>query len=123
MLTERQEAFCREAWSVVQRSDSLNVLKEFIRSFPDSVYASFAKARIQELRNGNIASKDSAAPALPAASILGLTLIPAPHLPGSKAKEGVAVQNVEPSSGAAHYLKRGDIIFDGKRCADHRVAA
>ena len=44
---------------------------------------------------------------------LGLTLIPAPDLPGSKAKEGVAVQNVDPASKAADQgLKRGDIIIE-----------
>ncbi len=44
---------------------------------------------------------------------LGLTLIPAPELPGSKAKEGVAVSSVDPSSRAADQgLKRGDIIVE-----------
>ncbi len=42
---------------------------------------------------------------------LGLTLVPASELPGSKTKEGVAVSNVDPSSKAADQgLKRGDII-------------
>jgi serine protease Do len=44
---------------------------------------------------------------------LGLSLVPAPDLPGSKAKEGVAVSNVDPSSRAADQgLKRGDIIVE-----------
>jgi len=44
---------------------------------------------------------------------LGLTLVPAQDLPGSKGKEGVAVQNVDPSSRAADQgLKRGDIIVE-----------
>jgi serine protease Do len=44
---------------------------------------------------------------------LGLTLVPAPDLPGSKTKEGVAVSNVDPSSRAADQgLKRGDIIVE-----------
>ncbi len=44
---------------------------------------------------------------------LGLTLIPAPELPGSKAKEGVAVSSVDPNSRAADQgLKRGDIIVE-----------
>ncbi len=42
---------------------------------------------------------------------LGLTLVPASELPGSKIKEGVGVSNVDPSSKAADQgLKRGDII-------------
>ncbi len=44
---------------------------------------------------------------------LGLTLIPAPDLPGSNSKEGVAVSNVDPASKAADQgLKRGDIILE-----------
>lgn len=44
---------------------------------------------------------------------LGLTLVPAPDLPGSKTKEGVAVANVDPSSQAADQgIKRGDIIVE-----------
>ena len=44
---------------------------------------------------------------------LGLTLVPAPDLPGSKAKEGVAVSSVDPNSRAADQgLKRGDIIIE-----------
>jgi len=44
---------------------------------------------------------------------LGLTLVPAPELPGSKAKEGVAVSSVDPSSKAADQgIKRGDIIVE-----------
>jgi serine protease Do len=44
---------------------------------------------------------------------LGLTLIPAPELPGSKTKEGVAISNVDPTSKAADQgLRRGDIIVE-----------
>jgi serine protease Do len=44
---------------------------------------------------------------------LGLTLVPAPDLPGSKAKEGVAISNVDPTSKAADQgLRRGDIIVE-----------
>ncbi len=44
---------------------------------------------------------------------LGLTLVPAPELPGSKAKEGVAVAAVDPNSKAADQgIKRGDIIVE-----------
>ncbi len=44
---------------------------------------------------------------------LGLTLVPAPDLPGSKTKEGVAVSSVDPSSKAADQgVKRGDIIIE-----------
>ncbi|MGO9173692.1 MAG: Do family serine endopeptidase [Rhodomicrobium sp.] len=44
---------------------------------------------------------------------LGLTLVPAPDLPGSKTKEGVAVSSVDPNSRAADQgLKRGDIIIE-----------
>ena len=41
-----------QAWSVVQGAASEAVLEEFIRRFPDSVYAGFAKARLEELRAG-----------------------------------------------------------------------
>jgi serine protease Do len=44
---------------------------------------------------------------------LGLTLVPAPDLPGSKSKEGVAISNVDPTSKAADQgLRRGDIIVE-----------
>jgi serine protease Do len=44
---------------------------------------------------------------------LGLTLVPAPELPGSKSKEGVAVAGVDPNSKAADQgIKRGDIIVE-----------
>jgi serine protease Do len=44
---------------------------------------------------------------------LGLTLVPASEFPGSKAKEGVAVSAVDPSSKAADQgLRRGDIIVE-----------
>jgi serine protease Do len=44
---------------------------------------------------------------------LGLSLVPAPDFPGSKAKDGVAVSSVDPSSKAADQgLKRGDIIIE-----------
>ena len=39
-----------QAWSAVQNTSSEAVLEEFARRFPDSVYAGFAKARLQELR-------------------------------------------------------------------------
>jgi len=44
---------------------------------------------------------------------LGLTLIPAPDVPGSNAKEGVAVASVDPASKAADQgLRRGDVILE-----------
>ncbi len=44
---------------------------------------------------------------------LGLTLVPAPEIHGSKSKEGVAVSAVDPNSKAAEQgLKRGDIIVE-----------
>lgn len=44
---------------------------------------------------------------------LGLTLVPASELPGSKTKEGVAVSNVDPNSKAADQgLRKGDIIVE-----------
>jgi formylglycine-generating enzyme required for sulfatase activity len=44
-----------QAWSVVQNSASTAVLAEFIRRFPASVYAGFAKARLEELKRGQVA--------------------------------------------------------------------
>jgi hypothetical protein len=51
------------AWSVVQNTTSEAVLEEFIRRFPDSVYAGFAKARVHEMRHKQMAI---AAPPKPA---------------------------------------------------------
>ncbi len=45
-----------QAWSVVQGAASEAVLEEFIRRFPDSVYAGFAKARLEELKASKAAS-------------------------------------------------------------------
>ena len=54
-----------QAWSVVQSTTSESVLEEFIRRFPESVYAGFAKARLEELRNSKSASKELANPVDP----------------------------------------------------------
>jgi serine protease Do len=44
---------------------------------------------------------------------LGLTLAPAPEVPGGKGKEGVAVTAVDPNSKAAEQgVKRGDVIVE-----------
>ena len=40
-----------QAWIAVQGTTSEAVLEEYIRRFPDSVYAGFAKARLGELRS------------------------------------------------------------------------
>ncbi len=45
-----------QAWSLVQNSGSEAVLEEYIRRFPDSVYAGFAKARLEELKANKPAS-------------------------------------------------------------------
>ncbi len=39
-----------QAWIAVQGTSSEAVLEEYIRRFPDSVYAGFAKARLEELK-------------------------------------------------------------------------
>lgn len=44
-----------QAWSVIQGSDSKAVLQEFIRRFPESVYAGFAKTRLEELKQAQAA--------------------------------------------------------------------
>jgi Caspase domain len=44
-----------QAWSLVQNTSSEAVLNEFVRRFPASVYASFAKARIYELNQARVA--------------------------------------------------------------------
>ncbi len=56
-----------EAWIAVQGSKSEAVLEEFIRRFPGSVYANFARARLEELKRSKAASKERAtgAPAQP----------------------------------------------------------
>jgi formylglycine-generating enzyme required for sulfatase activity len=45
-----------QAWIAVQNATSEAVLEEFTRRFPDSVYASFAKARLEELKRSKAAS-------------------------------------------------------------------
>lgn len=44
-----------EAWVAIQQSDSEAVLQAFIDHFPDSLYADFARARLKELRNRDVA--------------------------------------------------------------------
>ena len=51
-----------QAWSVVQSTTRESVLEEFIRRFPESVYAGFAKAQLEDLRNSKSASKEPASP-------------------------------------------------------------
>ena len=41
-----------QAWSLIQNSESPAMLEEFGRRFPDSPYAGFAKARVEELTRG-----------------------------------------------------------------------
>ncbi len=50
-----------QAWGVVQNTASEAVLEEYIRRFPDSVYAGFAKARLEELKHSNAASQGGSA--------------------------------------------------------------
>ncbi|MGO9486287.1 MAG: caspase family protein, partial [Rhodomicrobium sp.] len=45
-----------QQWIAVQNTTSEAVLEEFIRRFPDSVYAGFAKTRLEELRRKSIAA-------------------------------------------------------------------
>ena len=45
-----------QAWIAVQGTTSEAVLEEYIRRFPDSVYAGFAKARLEELKQSKAAS-------------------------------------------------------------------
>ncbi len=53
-----------QAWIAIQSAPSEAVLEEFIRRFPGSAYAGFAKARLEELRKQNAAlSKPQSAPA------------------------------------------------------------
>jgi formylglycine-generating enzyme required for sulfatase activity len=49
-----------QAWSLVQNSASEAVLEEYIRRFPDSVYAGFAKARLDELKQSKAAQAPAA---------------------------------------------------------------
>ncbi len=53
-----------QAWGLVQSTASEAVLEEFIRRFPESVYAGFAKARLEELKRGKVASKGASASSL-----------------------------------------------------------
>lgn len=46
-----------QAWSIMQNTSSEGVLEEFIRRFPESAYAGFAKARIEELKRTKTASE------------------------------------------------------------------
>jgi hypothetical protein len=44
------ETAAAQAWSVVQNTTSEAVLEEYMRRYPETAYAGFAKARINELR-------------------------------------------------------------------------
>ncbi len=44
------ETAAAQAWSVVQNTTSAAVLEEFARRFSNSIYAGFARARIEEIR-------------------------------------------------------------------------
>ncbi len=44
------------AWDVTKDTDSAGILKAYIKKFPDSVYASFARARLKELAEKQVAS-------------------------------------------------------------------
>jgi formylglycine-generating enzyme required for sulfatase activity len=48
-----------QAWIAIQNSTSEAVLQEFVHRFPESVYAGFAKVRIEELKRVNAASGGS----------------------------------------------------------------
>jgi uncharacterized caspase-like protein len=49
--TPAQLSEAAQAWSAVQAIKSEAVLEEFIRQFPDSVFANFAKAQLNELKS------------------------------------------------------------------------
>lgn len=42
-----------QAWNAIENVTSVAVLRAFVREFPDSIYATFAKARIAELKELN----------------------------------------------------------------------
>ncbi|MGO9485506.1 MAG: caspase family protein, partial [Rhodomicrobium sp.] len=103
-----------QAWSLVQNSGSEAVLEEYIRRFPDSVYAGFAKARLEELKANKPTSwwpwsagkpaeagkpQDAQAPAAPAEPALApkdtqvavVAPLPAPAVPAEPACDGLLV--------------------------------
>ncbi len=50
-----------QTWSLIQNSQSEAVLEEFARRFPDSVFAGFAKARVEELKHSRIPTSEGSA--------------------------------------------------------------
>jgi len=48
---KRSEAADREAWNTVKNTESVAILKAYVRRFPRSLYAEFARARISELES------------------------------------------------------------------------
>ncbi len=94
-----------QAWNIVQNTTSESVLEEFVRRFPESVYARFAKARLEELRKSKAASKDPA-PALPSNPINP----PNPNGSGKLAQGwlGIQLQNVEQTIAESLGLKQAN---------------
>ncbi len=116
-----------QAWSLVQNSQSEAVLEEYARRFPDSVYAGFAKARLDELKRGKSASplrpwdgSPQPEPAKPAEQQAASVAPPAPSAPPKPTAQQTAVvvpkaEPAIPSEPACDGLLIS-VATGGKRC-------
>lgn len=111
-----------QAWATIQASASPAVIEAFIREFPDSVYATFAKARLAELKEQKVAVgvfPEKSRPKEQAKKFLiGLSIAPLSAELRTRhsipvAVEGVVITEVEASSSAAEKnIKAGNVIVE-----------
>ena len=129
-----------QAWIAVQGTSSEAVLEEYIRRFPDSVYAGFAKARLGELKSKSEASwwpwsagKPAEAgkpqdmqtnagqtkPALaPKDTQVAVVAPPAPAIPAEPACEGLLVAVAQPGARPCIEPGSGESFKDCPECPE-----
>jgi hypothetical protein len=80
-----------KVWSVIQNTNSVAVLEDYVRQFGSSVYGSIARARIAELKENQLAAVPPTAPFDPRPSdIIGRAGALAVGVPADVADEGFA---------------------------------
>ncbi len=129
-----------QAWIAVQGTTSEAVLEEYIRRFPNSVYAGFAKARLGELKSKSEASwwpwsegkpaeagkpQDTQAnagqtkPALaPKETQVAVVAPPAPAIPAEPACDGLLVAVAQPGARPCIKPGSGESFKDCPECPE-----
>ncbi len=96
-----------QAWAVTRETKSQAVLEDYIRQFGNTVYASMARARLEELKKSQVAAIPPPAPAAPPPPSVAMT---------QPATPGIPKNNLGPYDGIWE-----ETLINNKFCRDRRV--